>query len=230
MAAMPFESQQRLFPYLKLEHIQPGKVLHEAGDDLSKIYFPIDSIAVLVHLMDSGAFAALAMVGNEGLVGTAALMGGACTACRAVILRAGHAYAISAPQLLMEIDRNGDVRTLLLRYLQSQFAHVAQTAACNRYHTIEQQFCGWLLMSLDRLPGNTLIMTQELIANMLGVRREGVSEAAAKLQELGVIHYKRGQITVLHRSRLKQLSCECYDVVKDETHRMDIERQWPQAG
>jgi len=225
LAALPAEEQQRLFPHLKLERFPLGKVLYEPGHTLSKVYFPIDSIVSLLYMTESGASAEIAMVGYEGVVGIAAFMGGASTISRALIQSAGFAYSLPVPQVLREFNHNSEMRMLLLRYTQSLVTSMAQTAACNRHHSIAQQFCRWLLLSLDRLPGNTLTMTQELIANMLGVRREGVSEAAGKLQKLGVIKYCHGHITVLDRPRLEQLSCECYAVVKDETDRLDAKRQ-----
>ena len=221
LAALPAEVQQRLFPYLKLEYLPLGKVLYEPGQTLSRVYFPIDSIVSLLYMTESGASAEIAMVGYEGVVGIAVFMGGASTTSRALIQSAGRAYSLSAPQLVREFNQNSEMRTLLLRYTQSLVASMAQTAACNRHHSIDQQLCRWLLLSLDRLPDNTLTMTQELIANMLGVRREGVSEAAGKLQKLGVINYSHGRITVLDRPRLEQLSCECYAVVKDKIDRPD---------
>ena len=216
LAALPAEVQQCLFPYLKLERLPLGKVLYEPGHTLSKVYFPIDSIVSLLYLTESGATAEIAMVGYEGVVGIAVFMGGTSTISRALIQSAGCAYSLSAPQLLRKFNDNSEMRLLLLRYTQSLVTSMAQTAVCNRHHSIGQQLCRWLLLSLDRLPGNTLTMTQELIANMLGVRREGVSDAAGKLQKLGVIKYFHGQITVLDRPGLEQLSCECYPVVKDE--------------
>ena len=225
LAALPSGVQQRLFPYLKLERLPLGTVLYEPGHNLSKVYFPIDSIVSLLYMTESGASAEIAMVGYEGVVGIAVFMGGASTTSRALIQSAGLAYSLPAPQVLREFNHNTETRMLLLRYTQSLVTSMAQTAACNRHHSIAQQFCRWLLLSLDRLPGNTLNMTQELIANMLGVRREGVSEAAHKLQKLGVIKYCHGHITVLDRPRLEQLSCECYAVVKDETDHLDAKRQ-----
>ena len=221
LAALPAEVQQRLFPYLKLECLPLGKVLYEPGQTLSRVYFPIDSIVSLLYMTESGASAEIAMVGYEGVVGIAVFMGGASTTSRALIQSAGRAYSLSAPQLVREFNQNSETRKLLLRYTQSLVASMAQTAACNRHHSIDQQLCRWLLLSLDRLPGNTLTMTQELVANMLGVRREGVSLAAGKLQKLGVIKYSHGQIIVLDRPRLEQLSCECYPEVKDEIDRPD---------
>ena len=221
LAALPAEVQQCLFPYLKLERFPLGKVLYEPGHTLSNVYFPIDSIVTLQYMTESGASAEIAMVGYEGVVGIAVFMGGASTISQALIQSAGHAYSLSAPLLLREFNHNSEMRRLLLRYTQSLITSMAQTAACNRHHSIDQQFCRWLLLSLDRLPGNTLTMSQELIANMLGVRREGVSMAAGKLKKLGLIKYCHGHITVLDRPRLEQLSCECYPVVKGETDHPD---------
>ena len=229
LATLPSGVQQRLFPYLKLEHFPLGKVLYEPGHTLSKVYFPIDSIVSLLYMTESGASAEIAMVGNEGVVGIAVFMGGASTTSRALIQSAGRVYSLSAPRLLREFNHNSEMRILLLRYTQSLVTSMAQTAACNRHHSIDQQLCRWLLLSLDRLPGNTLTMTQELIANMLGVRREGVTKAAGKLQKLGVIKYCHGHITVLDRPRLEQLSCECYPVVKDEIDHPDAGRPRPQV-
>ena len=230
LAALPAEVQQFLFPYLRLERLPLGKVLYEPGHTLSKVYFPIDSIVSLLYMTESGASAEIAMVGYEGVVGIAVFMGGTSTISRALIQSAGCAYSLSAPQLLREFNHNSETRMLLLRYTQSLVTSMAQTAVCNRHHSVDQQLCRWLLLSLDRLPGNTLTMTQELIANMLGVRREGVSEAAGKLQKLGVIKYCHGRITVLDRPRLEQLSCECYAVVKDEIDRLDAGHQRPEVN
>ncbi|WP_228716973.1 Crp/Fnr family transcriptional regulator [Billgrantia pellis] len=197
-----------------------GQVLHEAGGALSHVYFPIDSIVSLLYVTESGASAEIAVVGNEGLVGIAVFMGGESTTSRAIVQGAGHALRLPVSQLKKEFNRHGEMLHLLLCYTQALITQMAQTAVCNRHHSIDQQLCRWLLLSLDRLPGNQLDMTQELIANMLGVRREGVTEAAGKLHKLGVIKYRRGHITVLDRARLEQLSCECYAVVKKESDRL----------
>ena len=225
LEAFPADVSMRLFPYLELEFFPLGKVLYEPGHSLSRVYFPIDSIVSLLCVMEDGTSAEISMVGKEGLIGIAVLMGSASTTNRALVQNAGHAYSLSAPRLLKEFNCNRKVQQQLLRYVQSLITNTAQTAACNRHHSIDQQLCRWLLFSLDRLPGNTLTMTQELIANMLGVRREGVSEAAGKLKKLGVINYRHGQITVLDRPRLEQLSCECYAVAKTETDRLNTGRQ-----
>jgi CRP-like cAMP-binding protein len=184
------------------------------------IYFPTDSIVSLLHVLANGASAEIAIVGNDGAVGVSLFMGGETTPSRAVVQSAGSAYRLSSRRLTEEFDRHDQTLHILLRYTQSLITQMAQTAVCNRHHSVHQQLCRWLLLSLDRLPGNTLTMTQELIANMLGVRREGVTEAAGRLQKLGVIRYARGQITVLDRARLEQLCCECYAVVKAETDRL----------
>ncbi|WP_231489677.1 Crp/Fnr family transcriptional regulator [Billgrantia saliphila] len=197
-----------------------GQVLHEAGGALSHVYFPIDSIVSLLYVTESGASAEIAVVGNEGLVGIAVFMGGESTTSRAIVQGAGHALRLPVSQLKEEFNRHGEMLHLLLCYTQALITQMAQTAVCNRHHSIDQQLCRWLLLSMDRLPGNQLDMTQELIANMLGVRREGVTEAAGKLHKLGVIEYRRGHITVLDRARLEQLSCECYAVVKKESDRL----------
>lgn len=197
-----------------------GKVLYESGDKLRHVYFPTDSIVSLLYVMESGASAEISVVGNEGIVGVSLFMGGESTPSRAIVQSGGTAYRLLGQRLKDEFNRHGELLVLMLRYTQSLITQMAQTAVCNRHHSIDQQLCRWLLLSLDRLPGNQLTMTQELIANMLGVRREGVTEAAGKLQKLGVIEYNRGRITVLDRAKLEQLSCECYGVVKTETDRL----------
>ena len=191
---------------------------------MRRVYFPIDSIVSLLYVMDSGASAEISLVGNEGLVGIAVFMGGESTPSRALVQSAGHAFSLSGARLKDEFNNDGDIRMLMLRYTQALITQMAQTAVCNRHHSIDQQLCRWLLLSMDRLPSNRLTMTQELIANMLGVRREGVSEAAGKLQNLGVITYQRGMITVLDRPKLEELCCECYSVVKRETDRLQSYR------
>jgi CRP-like cAMP-binding protein len=220
LAALPSRTQDLLFPHLTLELLPLGKVLYESGHVLSEVHFPIDSIVYLLYEMQSGASAEISLVGNEGLVGIAVFMGGESTPSRALVQCAGHAYSLSAPLLRSEFNNNNYMRMLLLRYTQSLITQMAQTAICNRHHSIDQQLCRWLLLSLDRLPSNRLIMTQELLANTLGVRREGVNEAAGKLQKQGVIEYQRGKITVLDRPALEKLCCECYAVVKRETDRL----------
>ena len=220
LAALPAEVQGRLLPYLELVPLPLGKGLYESGDALHHVYFPTDCIVSLLYVMENGASAEISVVGNEGLVGVALFMGGESTPSRAVVQSAGHAYRLLAQRLKDEFNRHGEMLLLMLRYTQSLITQMSQTAVCNRHHSIDQQLCRWLLLSLDRIPGNHLVMTQELIANMLGVRREGVTDAAGKLQKMGVIEYIRGQITVLDRHRLEQLSCECYAVVKKETDRL----------
>lgn len=220
LAALPLDVQERLFPHLELVPMPLGMVLYESGDTMRYVYFPTDAIVSLLYVMESGASAEISVVGNEGLIGVAVFMGGDSTPSRAIVQSAGHAYQMQEQRLKDEFNRHGEMLQLMLRYTQSLITQMAQTAVCNRHHSIDQQLCRWLLLSLDRLPSNKLTMTQELIANMLGVRREGVTDAAGKLQKLGVIEYTRGRITVLDRAKLEQLSCECYAVVKKETDRL----------
>jgi len=220
LGALSAEVQDRLFPHLEAVPLPLGKVLYESGDTLRHVYFPTDSIVSLLYVMESGASAEISVVGNEGLIGIALFMGGESTPSRAIVQSAGHAYRIPGQRLKDEFNRHGEMLLLMLRYTQSLITQMAQTAVCNRHHSIDQQLCRWLLLSLDRLPGNQLTMTQELIANMLGVRREGVTDAAGKLQKAGAIEYSRGHIVVLDRARLEALSCECYAVVKKETDRL----------
>lgn len=195
-------------------------MLYESGDTLRYVYFPLDCIVSLLYVMENGASAEISVVGNEGLIGVALFMGGESTTSRAIVQSAGHAYRLRGNLLKTEFNLHGGMLHLVLRYTQSLLTQMAQTAVCNRHHSIDQQLCRWLLLSLDRLSSNELTMTQELIANMLGVRREGVTDAAGKLQKLGVIEYCRGHITVLDRPRLEELCCECYAVVKAETDRL----------
>ncbi len=197
-----------------------GEVLYEPGDALRHVFFPIDCIVSLLYVLADGASAEISVVGNEGLIGIALFMGGETTPSRAIVQSAGYAYRLFGQELKDEFHRNGEVQLLLLRYTQALITQMAQTAVCNRHHSVDQQLCRWLLLSLDRLTSNQLVMTQELIANMLGVRREGVTESAGKLDKLGIIRYARGRITVLDRSRLEQRCCECYAVVKKETDRL----------
>jgi len=221
LAALSPEERERVFPHLRLVAMPLGKVPYESGDALEYVYFPTDSIVSLLYVLESGASAEISVVGNEGLIGIALFMGGGTTPSRAIVQSAGHAYRLAGQRLKDEFHRNGGLQLLLLRYTQALITQMAQTAVCNRHHSVDQQLCRWLLLSLDRLKSNQLVMTQELIANMLGVRREGVTDAAGKLQKLGVISYSRGQITVLDRPRLEQLCCECYSVVKRETDRIE---------
>jgi CRP-like cAMP-binding protein len=220
LAALSPAERGRLEPHLRLVPMPLGKVLYESGDVLRHVYFPVDSIVSLLYVMADGASAEISVVGNEGLIGVALFMGGETTPSRAIVQSAGHAYRLAGHFLKDEFHRNGQLQLLLLRYTQALITQMAQTAVCNRHHSVDQQLCRWLLLSLDRLPSNKLTMTQELIANMLGVRREGVTDAAGKLQKIGVIRYARGKITVLDRPRLEQLCCECYAVVKKETDRL----------
>src|SRR6478736_495819 len=220
IAALPADVMERLLPNLELVPLPLGKVLYESGDTLRHVYFPIDCIVSLLYVMESGASAEISVVGNEGLIGVALFMGGETTPSRAIVQSAGHAFRLLGPLLKEEFHRSGEMQLLLLRYTQALITQMAQTAVCNRHHSVDQQLCRWLLLSLDRLEGDVLTMTQELIANMLGVRREGVTEAAGKLQKLKVIRYARGKITVLNRTKLESLCCECYAVVKRETDRL----------
>lgn len=220
LAALSPEVQARLFPHLELVTLPLGKVLYESGDTLRHVYFPTDSIVSLLYVMEDGASAEISVVGNEGLIGVSLFMGGESTPSRAIVQSAGAAYRLLGQRLKDEFNRHGELLQLMLRYTQALLTQMAQTAVCNRHHSIDQQLCRWLLLSLDRLSGNQLVMTQELIANMLGVRREGVTEAAGKLQSAGVIQYRRGQITVLDREKLEARCCECYAVVKKETDRL----------
>jgi CRP-like cAMP-binding protein len=220
LAALPAEIQQRLFSHLELMSLPLGKVLYESGDKLRHVYFPTDSIVSLLYVMENGASAEISVVGNEGIIGVALFMGGESTPSRAIVQSGGHAYRLLGQRLKDEFNRHSELQLLLLRYTQSLLTQMAQTAVCNRHHSVDQQLCRWLLLSLDRLSSNQLNMTQELIANMLGVRREGVTDAAGKLQKQGIIEYSRGHITVLDRPKLEELSCECYAVVKKETDRL----------
>jgi CRP-like cAMP-binding protein len=220
LADLPVEVQERLFPQLELVSLPLGKVVYESGDAMRHVYFPTDSIISLLYVMEDGASAEISVVGNEGLVGISLFMGGESTPSRAIVQSGGSAYRLTGQRLKDEFYRHGEFQQLLLRYTQALITQMAQTAVCNRHHSIDQQLCRWLLLSLDRLPDNRLTMTQELIANMLGVRREGVTEAAGKLQRQGVIEYHRGHITVLDRPKLEKLCCECYAVVKKESDRL----------
>jgi CRP-like cAMP-binding protein len=220
LAALTPAENSRICPYLRLASMRLGEVLYEPGARFSHVWFPATCIVSLLHILKDGASAEIAMVGNEGLIGIASFMGGETASHRAIVCNAGYAYRLIGRRLTEEFHRNGQMQFLLLRYTQALITQMAQTAVCNRYHTVDQRLCRWLLLSLDRLGGNKLTMTQGLIADMLGVRREGVNEAAHKLQSLGVIRYRRGRIRVLDRDRLKQLCCECYAVVKKETDRL----------
>ena len=220
LAALEVPDYERLEPHLELVQMPLGEALYESGGQLKHVYFPTTAIVSLLYVMENGASAEIAVVGNEGILGIALFMGGETTPSRAIVQSAGHGYRLRAQLLKDEFNRAGPVMRLLLRYTQALITQMAQTAVCNRHHSVDQQLCRWLLLSLDRLPTTQLNMTQELIANMLGVRREGVTEAAGKLQDAGIIRYKRGRITVLDRPRLEQASCECYPVVKKEFDRL----------
>ncbi len=221
LAALPPEVQQRVFPNLKLLDLPLGSVVYETGQRETYVYFPTDCIISLVYVMLDGASAEISVVGSEGLVGIAVFMGGDSTPSRAIVQSGGFAYRLPASELRQVFNAAPEMRMLMLRYTQALITQMAQTAVCNRHHSIDQQLCRWLLLSLDRLSGKELTMTQELIANMLGVRREGVTVAAGKLQDLGVITYQRGHIRVLDREKLEALCCECYEVVRRETDRLE---------
>jgi CRP-like cAMP-binding protein len=220
LAALPADVYGRLRPNLELVPLELGASVYEAGGRQAYVYFPTDSIVSLLYVMKDGASAEIAVVGNDGLVGISLFMGGDTTPSRAVVQSAGCAYRLRAKTLKAEFEFGGDLQHLLLRYTQALITQMAQTAVCNRHHSIEQQLCRWLLLSADRLPTNVLTMTQDLIANMLGVRREGVTASAGKLQEDGLIRYSRGRITILDRSRLEKRVCECYAVVRTECDRL----------
>ena len=220
LSVLPKDVQNRLFPFLEPYPMPLGKALYESGDQLEHVYFPTTSIVSLLYIMEDGASAEIAVVGNEGIVGIALFMGGETMPNRAVVQSAGDSFRLPGQLLKQEFNRGGPMQHLLLRYTLAMLTQMAQTAVCNRHHSVDQQLCRWLLLSLDRLPSNELSMTQELIANMLGVRREGVTEAAGALQKAGLIEYHRGRITVLDRPGLEARVCECYEVVRDEFHRL----------
>ena len=220
LAALPDAEWQRWLPQLERVEMPLGQVLYESGGTLSHVYFPTTAIVSLLYVMENGASAEIAVVGNEGIVGISLFMGGDSTSSRAVVQSAGLGFRLKAQIMKDDFNRAGPVLHLLLRYTQALITQMAQTAVCNRHHSLDQQLCRWLLLSLDRLQGNELVMTQELIANMLGVRREGVTEGALKLQHAGLIRYARGHISVLNRDGLQKRSCECYAVVKKEYDRL----------
>ncbi len=220
LAVLPELATQRLRPHLERVELPLGKALYESGDQLNHVYFPTTAIVSLLYELEDGASAEIAVVGNEGIVGIALFMGGDTMLNRAVVQSAGHAYRLHGQLLKQEFNRAAALQHLLLRYTLALLSQMAQTAVCNRHHSVDQQLCRWLLLSLDRLQSNELVMTQELIANMLGVRREGVTEAAGRLQSAGLIHYVRGHITVLDRPGLEKRVCECYDVVRKEFRRL----------
>ena len=220
LAALPDDEWQRWQPHLELAQLPLGTVLYESGGTLNNVFFPTTAIVSLLYVMENGDHAEIAVVGKEGLIGVSLFMGGGSTPSRAVVQSAGTGFRLNAVVMKEGFERGGPVMHLLLRYTQALITQMAQTAVCNRHHTLDQQLCRWLLLSLDRLPGNELTMTQELIANMLGVRREGVTEAAMNLQKAGLIRYSRGRISVLDRPGLERRSCECYAVVKKEYDRL----------
>jgi CRP-like cAMP-binding protein len=220
LAALPSAEFDRLSSHLELIPLPLGEVLYESGAQLQHVYFPTTSIVSLLYVLEDGASAEIAVVGNEGILGISLFMGGETTPSRAVVQSAGFGYRLKAQLLKNEFNRAGPVLRLLLRYTQALITQMTQTAVCNRHHSVEQQLCRWLLLSMDRLPSNSLTMTQELIANMLGVRREGVTEAAGHLQRAGLINYSRGRIEVLDRPGLEKAVCECYAVVKKEFDRL----------
>ncbi len=220
LASLPDADYQRLLPHLESVALPLGRALYESGGRMEHVYFPTDGIVSLLYVMENGESAEIAITGTEGLVGISLFMGGESTTSRAIVQSEGHAYRLPAQFLRREFERGGDLQHLLLRFTQALITQMSQTAVCNRHHAVEQQLCRWLLLSLDRLPTNELHMTQELIANMLGVRREGVTAAAGNLQDAGLIRYRRGHIKVLDRPKLEQRVCECYAVVKRETDRL----------
>jgi CRP-like cAMP-binding protein len=220
LAALPEADWQRWLPHLEWVNLPLGHVLYESGGTLSHVYFPTSAIVSLLYVMENGASAEIAVAGREGLVGVSLFMGGGSTPSRAVVQSAGEGFRIRAQAIKEEFNQSAPTMNLLLRYTQALITQMTQTAACNRHHTVDQQLCRWLLLSLDRLPGSELKMTHELIANMLGVRREGVTAAALKLQKLGLIRYARGHVHVLDRSGLERITCECYAVVKREYDRL----------
>lgn len=220
LAALPPDVWQRVAPDMVLVDMPLGHVIYESGGKLDHIYFPTTSIISLFYVMESGDSAEIAIAGNEGLVGVALFMGGNTTPSRAIVQSAGQAYRLNAQRLKDEFSRNGAMQRLLLRYTQALITQMAQTAVCNRHHSVDQQLCRWLLLSLDRLPTNVMCMTQELLSNMLGVRRSSVTEAALKLQEAQLICYHRGRIEILDRPGLERRACECYGVVKAEFDRL----------
>jgi CRP-like cAMP-binding protein len=220
LAALPISEFERIAPHLELVAMPLGEVLYESGGQLQHAYFPTTAIVSLHYVMENGASSEIAGVGNEGVLGISLFMGGNTTPSRAIVQTAGHGYRLKGRLLVDEFNRAGPVMRLMLRYTQALITQMSQTAVCNRHHSVEQQLCRWLLLTLDRLPSNELTMTQELIAGMLGVRREGITETAGNLQRAGLISYRRGHITVLDRSGLESRVCECYAVVKNEFARL----------
>lgn len=228
LAAISPETRARWEPMIEPVELPLGKVIYESGVRMSHLIFPTSAIISLLYVLEDGGSAEIAVVGFEGLVGISLFMGGQTTPSRAVVQSAGQGYRLRADVLMEDFERGGAVTHLLLRYTQALITQMAQTAVCNRHHTLDQQLCRWLLLSMDRLPGSDLVMTQELIANMLGVRREGVTAAAGQLSDAGLISYRRGHITVLDRPGLEQRTCECYAVVKREYDRL-LETVTPKA-
>jgi CRP-like cAMP-binding protein len=224
LSCLPPDEWARWQPHLEPVDLPLGKTLYDSGSQMEHVYFPTNAIVSLLYVLENGASAEIALVGNEGLVGVSLFMGGGSTTTEAVVQSAGVGFRLKARIMKDEFERSGPTAHLLLRYTQAMITQMSQTAVCNRHHTLYQQLCRWLLLSLDRLEGNELVMTQELISNMLGVRREGVTEGALKLQKAGVINYRRGRITVLNRPALEKRSCECYAVVKREYDRLLPER------
>ena len=229
LGALPPAEFEPLAAHLELVALPLGKMLYEPGGQLQHAYFPTTAIVSLHYVMESGASAETAGVGNEGVVGISLFMGGETTPSSAVVQTAGHAYRLERRLLKQEFNRAGLLQRILLRYTQALMTQMAQTAVCNRHHSVEQQLCRWLLLTLDRLPSNELVMTQELVASMLGVRREGITEAAGNLQRAGFISYRRGHIAVLDRSGLETSACECYAVVRKELHRLLSDVQYRQG-
>jgi CRP-like cAMP-binding protein len=230
LAALSLGERNRLFPHLQLVAMPLGQVLCGPGDLLRHAYFPIDCTVSLLSIMENGESAEISVVGNDGVIGVALFMGGETTPSRAVVQSAGHAYKLDSQKLKDEFHRNGGLQVSLLRYTQALITQMSQTAVCNRHHSLDQQLCRWLLLSLDCLPSNELVTTPDLIAKILGIEREGVTDATDKLQKLGAIQYVGGQITVLDRPHLEQLACECYAVMKKETDRLLVHCNRPPAS
>jgi len=220
LSALPDADWQRILPQLEVESLALGQSIYESGRPIKKLYFPTTCVISLLHVMNDGASAEIAVAGREGVVGVSLFMGGVSTTSRAIVQSAGEAFLLRDSVVTEEFAQGGALHHLLLRYTQALLTQMAQTAVCNRHHTVDQQLCRWLLLSIDRLDTNELTMTQQLIADMLGVRREGVTEAAGKLQQIGSIEYRRGRITVRDRGIIEQLACECYEVVKKEYDRL----------
>ena len=221
LAALSEDARKRIFPKLKYVEMALGEVIYESHQSIEYVYFPVDCIISLLYMMVNGSSAEIFVVGNEGMAGVAVVMGGESTPNRFIVQSHGHAFRMPAADLKQEFNQHSEIRIITLRFTQALITQMSQTAVCNRHHSIDQQLCRWLLLSLDRLNNKELNMTQKLIANMLGVRREGVPEAAGKLQKLGVIEYRRGRIVVLDRPKLETLSCECYGVVRRDNSRLE---------